>query len=499
MLISELIEQRDLEVTIVSAERECARSLSGASANEHEDPTPWIREGELVMTDGLELGRSRRMQTAYVDRLVAAGAAALALGIGEGLPFQKPPAGLVAACERTGVPLMVVPRTTPFSRLSAAVYGSLAEQRLGDAARMVEIQRELTRAAARPESSPAVIGVMCQLTGLSAAICDMQGAIIASAPDDLSHLPSDVLRSIASIRQRGLRASAALSLEGGHTRVQPIGAEAVHGYFVYWTTEGNIDKFAGAVATFALSLLSIDLERRSVVQSLRRKPREEALTRLLAGMPGAAASRLLSSVGMAAERVKVAVIDAPGEAASVVDVLADTLPEALVKADRARVLFVVAADAPQLLERLEQAAAGGAVGLGGPVAPHACPASLRQAERARSHSARHGGRPVDAMALGSSRLLLEAASTEMLAAYADAVLRPVETAAGGEILLASLRAWIEAGGAWEPAARSAGVHRHTMRNRIRRTEELTGRTLDRANDRGEIWLAFHARDLALSG
>ncbi len=498
MLISELLEHEDLHLKLVAAQGASNRRLSGASANEHEDPTPWVGEGELVMTDGLELGRSRRLQTAYVERLAAVRVAALALGVGESLPFEEAPAALVAACERSQLPLIVVPRSTPFSRLSEAIYGRLAEQRLGDAARMVGVQHELTRAAARPESSPAVVAAMCRLTELSAAVCDIRGDIVASVPDR-RELPDEVLRLIHDMRPRGLRASASLRHEEGYMRVQPIGAEGVRGYFVYWTTDGAIGEFAGAVATFTLTLLSIDLERQSVVWSLRRKPREDALTRLLSGMPSVAASRLLSSVGAPAERVKVAVIAAPRDAVAVVDALAHALPDALVKADRARVLLIAAADTPELLERLDHAAAGGAVGLGGAVRPHACAASLRQAEEAWSQSARRGGRPVDAMALGSSRLLLEAASPEMLAAFADAVLRPIEDAHGGEGLLSSLRAWIEAGGAWEPAAVAAGVHRHTMRHRIRRIEELTGRTLDRAHDRGEIWLALHARDLALSG
>jgi PucR family transcriptional regulator, purine catabolism regulatory protein len=36
------------------------------------------------------------------------------------------------------------------------------------------------------------------------------------------------------------------------------------------------------------------------------------------------------------------------------------------------------------------------------------------------------------------------------------------------------------------------VHRHTLRYRIRRIAELTGRDLDRAGDRVEFWLALQA-------
>jgi purine catabolism regulator len=39
------------------------------------------------------------------------------------------------------------------------------------------------------------------------------------------------------------------------------------------------------------------------------------------------------------------------------------------------------------------------------------------------------------------------------------------------------------------------VHRHTLRYRIRRVAELTGRDLDRADDRVEFWLALQAADV----
>ena len=54
-------------------------------------------------------------------------------------------------------------------------------------------------------------------------------------------------------------------------------------------------------------------------------------------------------------------------------------------------------------------------------------------------------------------------------------------------LVASLRAFLEHNGNWEAAARALAVHRHTLRYRIRRIAELTGRDLDRADDRVEFW------------
>jgi PucR family transcriptional regulator, purine catabolism regulatory protein len=59
----------------------------------------------------------------------------------------------------------------------------------------------------------------------------------------------------------------------------------------------------------------------------------------------------------------------------------------------------------------------------------------------------------------------------------------------------SLEAFIEQNGQWEKAARQLYCHRHTLRYRIRRVEQLTGRDLTSARDRIEFWLALRAREL----
>ncbi|HEX6603171.1 MAG TPA: helix-turn-helix domain-containing protein, partial [Solirubrobacterales bacterium] len=56
-------------------------------------------------------------------------------------------------------------------------------------------------------------------------------------------------------------------------------------------------------------------------------------------------------------------------------------------------------------------------------------------------------------------------------------------------------AFIEQNGQWERAARQVYCHRHTLRYRMRKVEELTGRDLSRAHDRIEFWLALRAREL----
>jgi PucR family transcriptional regulator, purine catabolism regulatory protein len=99
--------------------------------------------------------------------------------------------------------------------------------------------------------------------------------------------------------------------------------------------------------------------------------------------------------------------------------------------------------------------------------------------------------------LGSFQLLLSLQDDEALRLFCDSILGPIEANEGpyGGELLRSLEAFIEENGQWERAARRLYCHRHTLRYRIRRVEELTGRNMSSARDRIEFWLALRGRQL----
>jgi purine catabolism regulator len=99
--------------------------------------------------------------------------------------------------------------------------------------------------------------------------------------------------------------------------------------------------------------------------------------------------------------------------------------------------------------------------------------------------------------LGSFQLLLSLQDEEALRLFCDSILGPIESSEGpyGGELMRSLEAFIEENGQWERAARRLYCHRHTLRYRIRRVEELTGRDLSSARDRIEFWLALRGRQL----
>ena len=96
--------------------------------------------------------------------------------------------------------------------------------------------------------------------------------------------------------------------------------------------------------------------------------------------------------------------------------------------------------------------------------------------------------------LGSIRLLLGLEQEGALGSFCDAVLGGLEDPE----LLRSLEVFLECNGSWERAAQRLDIHRHTLRHRIRRVQEETGRDLGSARDRIEFWLALRGRELTVT-
>jgi purine catabolism regulator len=129
-------------------------------------------------------------------------------------------------------------------------------------------------------------------------------------------------------------------------------------------------------------------------------------------------------------------------------------------------------------------------------------------------SARVGvGRPARGRALGRSLVEARAAigaakgavasyhdlgSLELLLSLPDATLeafvdRVLGASARNERLAESLTVLLESGCRWSDAAERLGVHRHTLRYRMDRLREQTGRHPDEPEQRMELWLAVKAR------
>jgi sugar diacid utilization regulator len=104
---------------------------------------------------------------------------------------------------------------------------------------------------------------------------------------------------------------------------------------------------------------------------------------------------------------------------------------------------------------------------------------------------------VDVGRLGLSALLLETGTPDTLRRFAANLLQTIEEHEeryGGD-LLATLRAWLSAGGSTAAAADTLVVHRNTVTYRLGRIEQLAGRSLRDSRVRLELELALTIREI----
>ncbi|BFO18839.1 hypothetical protein SHKM778_52270 [Streptomyces sp. KM77-8] len=87
-------------------------------------------------------------------------------------------------------------------------------------------------------------------------------------------------------------------------------------------------------------------------------------------------------------------------------------------------------------------------------------------------------------------------SPELGAALVERLLGPLAhlEPADAEVLLDTLATWLACDGSAQRASRRLYCHRNTVLNRLRRYEQLTGRSLSRPTDLTETTLALTARN-----
>ena len=469
------------------------RPVRWVAVSELEDPRPFLEGGELLLTTGMRLGaRDAKGFAAYAGRVVEAGA--VALGVGVGLSHPSVPATWAKAAHRVGLPLLEVPPGTPFIAVSKAVSEMLAAEEYDAMARAFDAQRDLTRAALGRDGAAAVVALLARHLGGWALLLDADGAVLAAAPESEAGRAADrahrLAGDLADLRARGPRTAMALSTAGEHISLQPLGAgDRVRGALAVGVPQ-PIDRVGQSLVGVAVSLLTLAAERDDPADVARAEVRAAALGLALAGadvdaLPLQALGwewlrgplRVVAAgPGPGADQAARRLLPGPGQRPAVGVAAAPQADGGLV---------AVIADRPEVRAVAEEAFSDGPAGGSGPGLAEDLPEHVVRARRALAGAREDGIRwHGEAGRAG----LLAVVDPSAGAGFAEVVLAPL--AGRRHDLLPSLDAWLAHNGQWDVAAAALGVHRHTLRYRMRRVEELLGRPLDDAGVRAELWYAL---------
>ena len=508
LTVRDIVEIPGMPLRLLTDAARAYRPIRWVHASELEDPTPWLRGGELILTTGMGIGDTAAKQRAYVRRLVEAGVAGLGFGLGFG--YDAAPRALVTEATKLEFPLFEVPYPVPFIAITEAVFTKLLAEQYDGLQRAVDAEHVLTRAVLDGRGIQGVADSLGDVIKGWAVLLDLHGMPLASTGRAASMRQERIREELRASRPEGANFSISLVDRGHHVWVQPVGAAGRVEAFLAVGKPEQPSQLDRIVAGHALSLFAIELAKSRAVAEAQRKLQGDFFDELAGGIGAADAARGLARFGLAADaRLVVVAIEAVDPEAVDPDELALAATDHLSRSDGG---FLVSAHAGGIHVLLEEAdgdpgelpkALGTRLevelraGSGSAVSAAEVGRSLREARYALQVCRLEGWSHAGFEDLGTYRLLLSLADPDALRAFADSMLTPLDAydrAHDGE-LLRSLQAFLQHNARWETAAAELFVHRHTLRYRMRKVEELTGRDLTSSFDRMEFWLALRARDL----
>ncbi|BBL80203.1 hypothetical protein RxyAA322_20570 [Rubrobacter xylanophilus] len=464
--LRDFVEDGELGLEVVVGGDLLGRPVSWVHVTELLDPAPYMTGGELILSAGVWSARGGRSDV-FVGGLVRGGAVALGWGLLYG--DEGVPENVVRACRSAGLPLLAVPVRTPFIAVGRWFFERLQERREAALRETAARSERLVRAISALPGG--VRGILQELRGmLSREVRFTETA--GTADPGWSSFPVD-----AGGSRRG-----SLLVEGAELSTRDL--TTIHqalpllGFVISYERELREAelRLAGELIEAVLSRRSRFAAGRLGAYGLDPEGAFFGAAVLGEGAGTEAARRALAAAGLRAVAASWR-----GSVYAAVQPEDGTSPEAAARALAAAF------------------GSGAAVGVGGRgVGVEGLRRSLIQARQAAGLARMQ--RPPEGYVVyeraESHALLLALQDEEVLAAFRDALLGPLEAydAAHGTALLETLKEFLASGGRWQETAHRLHIHVNTLRHRLARCEELTGRSLSSMDDRVDLYLALRTRE-----
>lgn len=491
--LSWLLRQRSLRLSHRGGPERSAAPITFAQATELTDPSPWLSGGELILTTGLGFDSDGPALDTYVRTLAAAGVGCLGFGIG--LSHSTIPTYILDAAEDVGLPVVEVPYDIPFAAVIRAVMKRLSEQEYERVVRAAAVQNRITRAALHG-GVEAIVRELAVATSTSVALIGTRTE--SFHPMDASDLVEQAADIARSIRPSSTPATVSVSEPGRTVSLHSVPITGSGPTFLAIRTAGPMTGVEQILLGHAVSLVTLELEKPARLRAEQSRLNTLALGLLLDGhLLSSVDSSLPSYLADAADddsSIRVAVVRAPSERiieAFDAQCRLRSRPTFARVTDSGGTLLLRGSDdamfMAQLMDSLPRSACAG-LSSRRPITES--PVALRQATLACAAAG-----PSDRIVEFSGSMLLASEpvqeSLRAMAATTVALLADYDRDHNAD-LVGSLRAFLEANGHWETAATNLSVHRHTLRNRITRCEELLAVDLTSARVRAELLLSLLA-------
>ncbi|MFF7705099.1 PucR family transcriptional regulator [Streptomyces lydicus] len=550
MRLRALLDTRTLGLRLLGGEDELDRTVRGVMTTDLRDPSRYLSGGELVLT-GLAWRREPEDSERFVRILAAANVAGLAAGEAE---LGAIPDDLVQACLHHRLPLFAVEEAVSFASITEHVVRQVSSERAGDLAAVVDRHRRLMTSGPAGGGPEVVLDLLGSDLDLRAWVLSPTGRQIAgstladSGPELSGELAARLAGEHLAAARTGRRGPHRVTLAGSTYSLFPIRYEgrdlrqtvlsdwllAVEADAGDWPEE-RLDLLHGVT-----QLIAVERDRRDAARTVRRRLAQEVLELVQTGAPPAeiaarlrvAAPVLLPGLGSAPHwQIVVARVEWEGGDVPGGPVAQSLLEEMLVDpgtsgpepSDRIAVAHtgdeaVALVPLPVPDESGDSSATGlhagellplvqeplgrgladdGRLTVGVSASVHSAEGlrgALEEARHARRVAAARPGRVCAAghEELASHVLLLPFVPDDVRRAFTARLLDPLRDydRRHRAELIPTLEAFLDCDGSWTRCATRLHLHVNTLRYRVGRIEQLTGRDLSRLEDKLDFFLAL---------
>lgn len=494
--------------------------LRWVEPSELDDPTPYLPEGEFLLTAGLPFlgdGGSRENVDAYVKRLVGAKVAALGFGIRP--YFDAVPAELLKACRRHKLTLIEIPESIPFAAIGLEFSQLLESDNAKVFRQLADTNRQLMRAVLSPRPEHELLAALVQKVPVWALLMGADGRIRARA-----HAGG----GSTGVEHSLLEPMLERLLSGSGPRVEVDGFEQpgsamVFGHPLRSTKDANLGALIlgsdspltpaqNSVVQSVVGLLELLVRQRTsgslapsqLATAVLLHPESLATggTRHVNRLKDLLAQSLSSTRSAPLRVVQGIKVDSPEWPAGDSPVrellqwrrlfdtkLVEITDYGFAAITRLKVDDSLLADIEKLGWRL---VIGDPTELTGLASAHRRVTALRSRVQSSGRSAR-----VDEVTWSVTGLLGREAGSMLAARLLEPVL--ALEADRRDPLLAVLRGWLSENGSWDASAKLLGLHRNSVRRQIGLLAELLDTDLNQAQVRAELWIALQYTDGLVGG
>jgi hypothetical protein len=543
MRLRDLVESAELGLTLVTGQPGLDRELRSVMVTDLPEPSRYLRGGELVVT-GLLWRQSpaasvaasgpvagaeelaREASELFVGSVAAGHAAAIAAGDTTDGPL---PPDLVDACARHNVPLLHVPGRLAFAELSEWFSRRTSQSRAQDTGELLARHRRLLGAGAR-RGVVGILELIAAESGLEALLISAAGDVLAEASTSASPQLVHVLTR-ESLRTAG-QPERRIEHRGEIYSVFTVSGDSptpVDDWYVVFAGDSRTWlPQRREVARGAARLLSAERQWLAEAREPLRQLGQELAQLAAVEGPVAEIVARLRPVGLSALdglRVVVLTVEGNNRPIRVLRALIDDpretkpLPGAALPDGRA---VGILADPPSthvtppaaspatvvpVVERLTRRLQAIAPALGMDrvcvgvsdlvTSATALPAAVREAGYALGFAASRGDRLFVSghSDLTTHQALLAHVPDDLRASYVHRLLGPLRAhdERHHTSLEETLDVFLQCSGSWSRCAARLHIHVNTLRYRVARIAELTGRDPTRLDEQVDLFLALRAR------